>query len=125
VEFHDAGRDMIAVYGTEAEVRALAPDMEKLRALGRRGFIATAPGRDFDCVSRFFCPSFGIGVDEDPVTGSAHCSIAPLWAGKLNKSTLRAWQASAAGGEIRCQVTPESVIIGAPAVLVGPGRIVA
>lgn len=122
-EVWDAGRDRIALFATEPEVRELAPDMGKLRALGRRGFIATAPGAKFDCVSRFFCPSFGIGVDEDPVTGSAHCSIAPLWARKLQKSTLRAWQASAVGGEILCEVTPGAVVIGAPAVLFTRGRI--
>ena len=116
-EFYDGGRDMIAVYDTEDEVRALQPNMEKLSELGRRGFIATAAGREYDCVSRFFCPSFGIGVDEDPVTGSAHCSIAPLWADKLGKAGLRAYQASAVGGELECQVTADAVIIGAPAVL--------
>lgn len=123
LEIYDAGRDTIAVFATESEVRELAPDMTRLRALGRRGFIATAAGEAFDCVSRFFCPSFGIGVDEDPVTGSAHCSIAPLWADKLQKSSLRAYQASAAGGEILCQVTPDAVTIGAPAVLFTRGRI--
>jgi hypothetical protein len=80
-----------------------------------RGFIATSAGHDFDCVSRFFCPSFGIGVDEDPVTGSAHCSIAPLWADRLKKSVVRAWQASAEGGELLCEVGPTTVTIGAPA----------
>lgn len=123
LEVHDAGRDTIAVFASESEVRGLAPDMARLRALGRRGFIATAAGERFDCVSRFFCPSFGIGVDEDPVTGSAHCAIAPLWAAKLGKSSLRAWQASAAGGEILCEVKPAAVTIGAPAVLFTHGRI--
>jgi PhzF family phenazine biosynthesis protein len=124
LELYDAGRDTIAVYATESEVRSLTPDMDKLRALGRRGFIVTAAGKDFDCVSRFFCPSFGIGVDEDPVTGSAHCSIAPLWAGKLGKSSLRAYQASAVGGEVLCEVSSDSVTIGAPAVIYTRGRIV-
>lgn len=122
-EFYDAGRDMIAVYGTEAEVRALAPDMAKVRALGRRGFIATAPGDEHDCVSRFFCPSFGIGVDEDPVTGSAHCSIAPLWADKLGKQKLRAYQASPSGGELQCEVTAVAVVVGASAVLFKHGHV--
>ncbi len=124
LELYDAGRDTIAVFSRESEVRGLTPDMAKLRARGRRGFIATAAGDEFDCVSRFFCPSFGIGTDEDPVTGSAHCSIAPLWAGRLHKTHLRAYQASPAGGEIRCEVTPEAVIIGAPAVPFMRGRIV-
>jgi PhzF family phenazine biosynthesis protein len=124
LEVYEAGRDTIAVFATESDVRELTPDMTKLRALGRRGFIATAAGERFDCVSRFFCPSFGIGVDEDPVTGSAHCSIAPLWANRLRKSSLRAYQASAVGGEILCDVTADAVTIGAPAVLFTRGRIV-
>lgn len=124
LELYNAGRDTIAVYTTESEVRSLAPDMDKLRAHGRRGFIVTAPGEGFDCVSRFFCPSFGIGVDEDPVTGSAHCSIAPLWADKLKKPKLRAYQASAVGGEILCEVSRDTVTIGAPAVLFSRGRVV-
>ena len=123
LEVFDAGRDTIALYGSESEVRALVPNMKKLLALGRRGFIATARGQDFDCVSRFFCPSFGIGVDEDPVTGSAHCSIAPFWADRLHKSVIRAWQASATGGELICEVAPTTVTIGAPATLFGRRRV--
>ena len=117
-ELRDAGRDVVAVFETEEEVRRLRPDMGKLLQLGRRGFIATAQGADYDCVSRFFCPSFGLGVDEDPVTGSAHCSIAPLWSERLGKQRLRAFQASAAGGELQCDVETESVTIGASAALV-------
>ena len=117
VEVLDGGRDAIAVYASEQEVRALTPDMTKLIALGQRGFVATAPGAGYDCVSRFFCPSFGIGVDEDPVTGSAHCAIAPYWAARLGKKTLNAFQASAAGGELTCEVREHSVVIGASAVL--------
>jgi PhzF family phenazine biosynthesis protein len=120
-EVLDAGRDVMAVYKTEDEVRSLEPDMKLLLALGRRGFIATAPGTSYDCVSRFFCPSFGLGVDEDPVTGSAHCSIAPLWAERLNKSTLSAYQASSMGGELLCRVSSDAVTIGAPATLLSRG----
>ncbi|SCK20038.1 phenazine biosynthesis protein PhzF family [Variovorax sp. HW608] len=117
VELLDAGRDVIAVYGSEEEVRSLEPDMAQLLALGHRGFIATARGHQHDCVSRFFCPSFGLGVDEDPATGSAHCAIAPLWAQRLGKSVLRAYQASGAGGELMCEVRDHSVVIGASAAL--------
>lgn len=113
----DAGRDVMAVFDSEDEVRALRPDMVRLLALGRRGFIATAPGRAYDCVSRFFCPSFGLGVDEDPVTGSAHCAIAPLWAQRLGKTQLRAFQASPVGGELLCEVSAKAVTIGASAVV--------
>jgi len=123
LEFREAGRDLMAIYASEEEVKDLNPDMAKLRALARKGYIATAPGLEFDCVSRFFCPAFGIGVDEDPVTGSAHCSIAPFWAERLQKTRLRAWQASAAGGELQCEVTPDAVVIGASAVLFGRGRV--
>lgn len=122
-ELLDAGRDVISVYESEAQVRALAPDMGKLLALGRRGFVATARSTEFDCVSRFFCPSFGLGVDEDPVTGSAHCSIAPLWSQRLSKSRLRAYQASPTGGELICDVGSTTVTIGAPAALLARARI--
>ncbi|WP_439590500.1 PhzF family phenazine biosynthesis protein [Hydrogenophaga sp.] len=117
VEVLAAGRDFLAVFSSEDEVRALNPDVKKLLALGRHGFIATAPGRTHDCVSRFFCPSFGLGVDEDPVTGSAHCSIAPLWAKRLGKPRIMAFQASSAGGELECEVHSQVVTIGASAVL--------
>lgn len=117
LEVLDGGRDTLAVFGSEDEVRSLRPDMEQLRQLGHRGFIATAPGLTHDCVSRFFCPTFGLGVDEDPVTGSAHCAIAPLWAARLGKSTLHALQASPAQGELICEVGDSSVTITASAVL--------
>lgn len=118
-EVLDAGRDLMAVYLNESDVRKLAPNMDALRAFGHRGFIATAPGHDYDCVSRFFCPTFGLGVDEDPVTGSAHCSIAPLWSGRLGKTRLNAYQASERGGELVCDVSPAAVRIHAPVEVVG------
>jgi PhzF family phenazine biosynthesis protein len=113
----DGGRDILAVYDSEDDVRALEPDMRALSTFGKRGIIATATGREYDCVSRFFCPSFGIGVNEDPVTGSAHCSIAPYWAKKLGKSDLRAHQASPMGGDLDCTVLEDGVAITASAVL--------
>jgi PhzF family phenazine biosynthesis protein len=115
-EIFDAGRDVLAVFGSEAEVRDLSPDMEALLKLGHRGFVATAPGDAFDCVSRFFCPSFGIGADEDPITGSAHCAIAPFWSKQLGRPRIHAYQASAEGGELHCEVHDNSVTIGASAV---------
>lgn len=113
----DAGRDLISIFAREDDVRSLKPDMKALLRLGHRGFIATSKGREYDCVSRFFCPSFGLGFDEDPVTGSAHCSIAPLWAERLSKSRIRAYQASNIGGELLCDVSSSSVVITANAVL--------
>jgi PhzF family phenazine biosynthesis protein len=105
-------RDCMAVYTTEAEVRGLSPDMAKLKALGVFGFIATAPadpsrspGVDF--VSRFFAP--GAGVAEDPVTGSAHCTLVPYWADRLAKTTLEARQVSKRGGALRCVLEGDRV----------------
>lgn len=105
-------RDCMAVFETEAEVRALAPDMAKVKALGVFGFIATAPadpalspGADF--VSRFFAP--GAGVAEDPVTGSAHCTLVPYWADRLAKTTLEARQVSRRGGALRCSMDGDRV----------------
>ena len=77
-------RDGFAVFESEADVLALEPDMPAVAALDCLGLIATAPGTDADFVSRFFAP--GAGVDEDPVTGSAHCTLIPYWAEKLGKS---------------------------------------
>lgn len=95
-----SARDWLVRYAHEAEVRALAPDMGPLRALGPVGVIVTAPGARCDFVSRFFAP--GAGVDEDPVTGSAHCVLTPYWAGELGKSELDARQLSRRGGELLC-----------------------
>jgi PhzF family phenazine biosynthesis protein len=94
-------RDYFCVYETEEEVRALKPNMEKLAAIDRFAFIVTAPGRDCDFVSRFFAPAKG--VPEDPVTGSAHCSLIPYWSKQLGKTKLHARQISARGGELWCE----------------------
>jgi PhzF family phenazine biosynthesis protein len=93
-----AARDTMCVFGTEAEVRALQPNMEALAALDLFAVIATAPGEDCDFVSRFFAPKQGIA--EDPVTGSAHCTLTPYWAARLGKNKLFARQVSVRGGEL-------------------------
>ena len=94
-----AARDYLLVYDSAAEVRQLKPDMAGLMNIDRFAVIVTAPGDDgFDCVSRFFAPAKG--VPEDPVTGSAHCTLVPYWVGRLGKSSIRAFQASARGGEL-------------------------
>ncbi len=113
-------RDLLAVFENEERVRALRPDMRLLKALGRP-VIATAPGRGFDFVSRFFAPSHGI--DEDPVTGSSHCTLVPYWSGRLGRSRLHAAQLSARGGELRCEDRGERVFIGGQAVLYLEGTI--
>ena len=90
--------DVMAVFESEAEVLALAPDMPKVAALGGRGLIVTAPGGDCDVVSRFFAPSEG--VPEDPVCGSAHTEMTPYWAARLGKQRMVAHQVSQRGGEL-------------------------
>ena len=79
-------RDYLAVFASETEVRALKPDFAALRTLDALGIIATAPGDDCDFVSRFFAPA--AGINEDPVTGSAHCTLIPYWAQRLGKPSF-------------------------------------
>jgi predicted PhzF superfamily epimerase YddE/YHI9 len=105
-----AARDYLAVYARQADVAALRPDFAALSRLDR-AVIVTAPGEDgIDFVSRFFAPTKGI--PEDPVTGSAHCTLIPYWAERLGKSRLRARQISARGGELTCVFAGERVTIG-------------
>jgi predicted PhzF superfamily epimerase YddE/YHI9 len=100
----------------------LAPDFSRLRAVEARGVIVTAPGSgEFDFVSRFFAP--GSGIDEDPVTGSAHCGLGPWWAPKLGKSTFTAYQASRRGGVVRVEVVADRVLLGGQAVTTLRGEI--
>lgn len=94
-------RDYLVVYDSEEEVRALKPAMNAL-ALMDRMVIVTAPGREVDFVSRFFAPA--AGVPEDPVTGSAHCTLIPYWADRLGKTKLHAFQVSRRGGELFCEL---------------------
>jgi len=103
-------RDFLAVFNDEAEIRALKPDFSVLKTLDCLGIIVTAPGRDCDFVSRFFAP--GAGVDEDPVTGSAHCTLIPFWAQRRKKSKLSARQVSQRGGELSCELVGDRVRIG-------------
>ena len=107
-ELHQANYYM-AVFRSEQAVRALKPDMEQLAKLGEAGLIVTAPGEEFDFVSRYFAP--GVGIQEDPVTGSAHCALAPFWAKRLGKPILHAHQASIRGGELWCEVVGTRVRI--------------
>jgi PhzF family phenazine biosynthesis protein len=103
-------RDGFAVLADEREVRGLKPDMAKVAALEGMGLIVTARGAgDCDFVSRFFAPKHDIA--EDPVTGSAHCTLIPYWAKKLGKSALFARQVSKRGGEIWCRHQGERVVI--------------
>jgi predicted PhzF superfamily epimerase YddE/YHI9 len=98
----------MAVLESARTVRELVPDMAAIARLDRPGVIVTAAGDgDYDCVSRYFAPAKGI--PEDPVTGAAHCMLAPYWAARFGRSSLRAYQASRRGGEITCRVVGERV----------------
>jgi predicted PhzF superfamily epimerase YddE/YHI9 len=99
----------LALFESEAQVRALAPDMAALVETGIHGVIATAPGTDCDFVSRFFAPA--AGVPEDPVTGSAHTRLTPFWAARLGKTSLHARQVSKRGGELRCTLSGDRVLM--------------
>ncbi|HEV8131891.1 MAG TPA: PhzF family phenazine biosynthesis protein [Acidobacteriota bacterium] len=116
-----ASRDYLAVYDSEEEVRSLEPDMELLKSLDRFALIVTAPGRNCDFVSRFFAPAQGI--PEDPVTGSAHCTLVPYWSRRLGKSHLHALQVSSRGGELFCEDRGDRVIISGRAVKFMEGTI--
>jgi predicted PhzF superfamily epimerase YddE/YHI9 len=103
----------------------MSPDFPKLACLGKRGVMVTAlastPG--FDFVSRFFAPS--AGIDEDPVTGSAHCCLGPYWQRRLGRDTFAAFQASSRGGVVTVRVVGERVRLGGQAVTVLRGELVA
>jgi PhzF family phenazine biosynthesis protein len=116
-----AARDYLVRYATESEIRALAPDMQALARVDKFAVIATAPGDNCDFVSRFFAPAKG--VPEDPVTGSAHCTLTPYWAGKLGKSKLHARQISERGGELLCTLAENRVKIAGRAALYLRGTI--
>ncbi len=111
----------LAVYNTAAEVAALKPDFSALSAIDRDGVIATAPGEDCDFVSRYFAPH--AGIPEDPVTGSAHCTLVPYWAARLGKTTLHARQISRRSGELYCELRGDRVRVAGRAVLYAEGRI--
>jgi PhzF family phenazine biosynthesis protein len=98
----------IALLGSAQAVRALTPDIAAIGRLDRSGVIVTAPGDGiYDFTSRYFAPAKGIA--EDPVTGGAHCALAPFWAQRLNKTDFHAFQASRRGGEILCRLKNERV----------------
>ena len=109
VEVH-LSRDILAVYEDEASVRGLSPDQARLLALDEGlGVIVSAKGDTVDFVSRFFVPKAGIA--EDPVTGSAHCTLVPFWAERLGRAKLVAQQVSPRGGELHCEHRGDRVII--------------
>lgn len=109
-----AADDYFAVFDNEDIVRSIKPDFSQLAMLDLRGVIVTARGREVDFVSRFFAPKFGIA--EDPVTGSAHCALAPYWSARLGKKALNARQISTRGGDILCELKGDRILLGGYAV---------
>jgi PhzF family phenazine biosynthesis protein len=109
VQAYKGKTDYMLVYGEQREVEDLAPDMGLLAKVAARGIIVTAPGREVDFVSRFFAPA--VGVDEDPVTGSAHCALGPFWQGRLGKTDLTALQLSKRQGWLWCSLAGDRVKI--------------
>lgn len=120
-----SGNTYLLELASDGDVRALAPDFAALMASDARAVIVTAraEGGAFDFVSRFFAPA--IGIDEDPVTGSAHCYLAPYWAAKLGKDDLVGYQASARGGVVGCRWRGERVTVSGRAITVWRGDLLA
>jgi PhzF family phenazine biosynthesis protein len=106
--------DNFVVFSSEQEVKDLHPDMGLLADVDLRGVIVTAKGNEADFVSRFFAPKYG--VNEDPVTGSAHCALIPYWSGKLGRKEFTAHQVSKRGGELFCEDRGDRVVIAGRAV---------
>jgi PhzF family phenazine biosynthesis protein len=115
--------DYLVEVESDEMVRGLSPDHSALRKLPVRGVIVTAQSAapEFDFVSRFFAP--GSGVDEDPVTGSAHTALGPYWAKQLGKTEFTAFQASARGGVVRVTIAGDRVLLGGQAVTVMTGEL--
>lgn len=116
--------DYLIEVASESQLRELDPDFQSLRKIPARGMIVTAQAdsaKGYDFASRFFGPA--VGVDEDPVTGSAHCALAPYWAEKLGRDKLVGYQASARGGIVRTEVRGERVLLGGQALTVFEGEL--
>lgn len=114
-------RDYFVVLPNEEAVANVEPDFNLMKKLDTVGVIITAKGKDSDVVSRCFYP--GVGIQEDPVTGSAHCNIVPYWSEKLNTKKLHCQQLSARGGELNCELTADRVLISGSCVLYMKGEI--
>jgi predicted PhzF superfamily epimerase YddE/YHI9 len=113
----------VLVVTDPASVRAVSPDFAAIAALDGPGVIVTAVSdvADVDFISRYFAPS--VGIDEDPVTGAAHCALAPFWAERLGRDELVGYQASTRGGTVRCRVAGDRVVLGGHAVTVTRGEL--
>lgn len=109
------GRELVCVFGNESIVKNMNPNPKSLLELGYFGYCVTAPGSEYDCVSRYFSPE--LSIPEDPVTGSIHCLLAPYWAKRLGKPGINAFQASKRTGTMRCVCEEDRVKIYGDAVL--------
>jgi len=109
IEIYRGKTDYMLVYADAGQIEKLKPDMPRISEISARGIIATAPGDDVDFVSRFFAPQSGIS--EDPVTGSAHTTLAPYWAERLGRTELTARQLSKRGGRLQCRIAGDRVEI--------------
>lgn len=121
VDALNTANHLLVLLESEQAVRDCQPDFAALARLPYLGVIVTARSDDYDFVSRFFAPA--IGLNEDPVTGAAHCVLIPYWSRRLNKLQMRAFQASARGGELWCRLERERVSIAGYARLVASGRL--
>ena len=113
--------DYLLVFGQQEDIATLQPNLPQITALDARGVIVTAKGRNHDFVSRFFGPA--VGVDEDPVCGSAHTTLTPYWAAQLGKDELTAFQLSKRTGTLHCKLLGDRVALGGTAVLYLKGEI--
>ncbi len=115
--------DYLIELSSEEQVRDLRPDFQALGKIPSGGFIVTSRGEGagFDCVSRYFAPA--VGIDEDPVTGAAHCALGPYWSEKLGRQELDAFQASARGGELHIRVAGDRVYLSGHGVTVLEGSL--
>lgn len=121
IETYKSTFDYMLVYKSQKEIEDLRPDLSALSQIKTRGVMVTAPGDHVDFVSRFFAP--GSGIDEDPVTGSAHCTLTPFWNNKLKKDVLSAKQVSKRGGDLTCELEGDRVKISGKCSLYMTGEI--
>ena len=113
--------DFLLLFPSQQDIEALDPDFRLVESAGGRGVIVTAPGDEVDFVSRFFCPN--VGINEDPVTGSAHTTLTPYWSSQLGKTTLTAKQLSKRQGNLTCELAGDRVKITGKAVTYLTGEI--
>ncbi len=113
--------DYLLYYASQEDIEEINPDFGMLKKVDARGIIITAPGYECDFVSRFFAPA--VGINEDPVTGSAHTLLVPFWAHRMNKLDFEAIQLSTRGGYLQCRLAGDRVMISGQAVTYLTGTI--